>query len=907
LYTDFLWFDSVGFSTIFKVTFFSKLCLFFAGAVFFFAFAMLNLWIASKFQKAAVSLKVGAVVIFVISIILGFFSARAWITALQYFNQAYFNLADPILGKDASFYVFSLPFFLSVWKFLFACLLFTGVVVGLYYLQRIISSYFTKRVDPNTNMVYESVNIKQELSNIKRAAMVHLAVLGSLLFALLAVHHYLAIFSVMYSEKGIVVGAGYTDVYVFLPVVKILMLLAVVIALFFYVWIFYFSKDQRIKKRHIVLFVIILYVAFVFVGQFIIPSLVQSFVVSPNELNLEKPFIENNIHFTKLAYGLDTVEEEDFLVVQNISQQALEEEKETVDNIRILDWRPLSETYRQMQEIRLYYDLTGVDVDRYNIDGKYTEIMLAPRELSQEQITDDAKTWVNLHMIYSHGFGLVMSPVNNVTKEGLPDYLIKDIPPVYSQNNNKENKNDLRIDQPRIYYGELENDFIFVNTRAKEFDYPKGNANEYFNYDGKGGVMLDSSFRKFMLALRFRDVKMLLSSDITPESRVMFKRNIKEMASTITPFLMLDYDPYLVIADGRLYWIQDAYTTTNNFPYSHKVYLSPFKSINYIRNSVKIVVDAYDGDITYYVIDEKDPLMQTYTKIFPEQFKLFKHMPESLKSHIRYPENLFKIQSKIFSTYHMNDLNVFYNKEDAWDLPNEIYGAGQKVVVEPYYIIIKLPEEKKEEFVLMTSFTPIKKDNMVSWLAARSDGQNYGKLLLYKFPKDKLIYGPLQVEAKIDQDAYISQQLTLWSQQGSRVTRGNLMVLPIKNSILYIEPLYLQAENGQLPELKRVIVSDGERVVMEKDTKTALESLFGKAATDKERTDNKGKTYNKEKADKNIIEKREERNEKDSAQLIEDANNYYVAIETAMREGDWQKLGENFDLLGNVLEELLPD
>jgi len=486
-------------------------------------------------------------------------------------------------------------------------------------------------------------------------------------------------------------------------------------------------------------------------------------------------------------------------------------------------------------------------------------------------------------MVYTHGFGAVMSPVNSVTKEGMPNYLIKDIPPTYAVD-----AKELRIDVPQVYYGEMDNDFVLTNTRTQEFDYPKGDDNEYIHYDGTGGVTMDSFAKKLLMAIRFADVKIMLSSEITPVSKIMFERSIQNRISKITPFLLLDNDPYIVISDGRLFWIQDAYTVTGNFPYSEK-----YGSINYIRNPVKIVVDAYNGDVTYYIHDTgasagtNDPIITTYARIFPDQFKSFDKMPESLKSHTRYPEDLFKVQSAIYNTYHMDNVNVFYNKEDAWQIPREVYGTGQPTPVEPYYIIIKLPGEDKEEFVMMSSFTPIRKDNMVAWLAARSDGDNYGELLLYKFPKDKLVYGPLQIEAKFDQDSVISQQLTLWSTQGSSVARGNLLVIPIEDSILYIEPLYIQADAGQLPELKRVLVSDGVRVVMEKDLKTALASLFGRT-----RPTGPG-----------IAEDGYEYGEKSTEELITEAQERYDAILDSMGT-NWTAFGENFDRLGEVLEEL---
>jgi len=558
-----------------------------------------------------------------------------------------------------------------------------------------------------------------------------------------------------------------------------------------------------------------------------------------------------------------------------MTPEILSNASDTLDNVRILDWRPLTQTYKQTQEMRLYYDLSGIDIDRYDINGSYTEVMIAPREMNQERL--QAKTWVNLHLVYTHGFGVVMSPVNSVTKEGMPNYLIKDIPPVYTVPDE-----ELQIDVPQIYYGELDNNFVLVNTRTSEFDYPMGDTNEYIYYDGRGGVKLDSSTKELLMAMRFADIKIMLSGEITPESRIMFERSIEERISKITPFITLDEDPYLVISDGRLFWILDAYTVTGNFPYSEK-----YGSINYVRNSVKIVVDAYNGDVTYYIADTTDPIIVTYAKIFPGHFKSFDLMPDGLKKHVRYPEDLFNVQSAIYNTYHMDNVKVFYNKEDAWQIPNEVYGTGQQVPVDPYYIIIKLPGEVKEEFVLMRSVTPIKKDNMVAWLAARSDEDYYGELLLYKFPKEKLVYGPLQIEAKFDQDAVISQQLTLWSQQGSRVTRGNLLVIPIEDSILYIEPLYIQAETGQLPELKRVLVSDGERVVMEEDLDKALVALFGETRPD-------------------TVEAVVYEGEKSTEVLITEAQIYYDAILDSMGK-NWTAFGENFDKLGEVLGELGSD
>lgn len=883
LLTDYWWFDALGFKDIFMISLKAKFTLFIISAAAFLVFALINLAISTKLNKSIVPFKIKFAIALFISLLVGFFTYNKWFTVLQYLNQTPFSLQDPIFFKDVAFYIFSLPFILFIWKFVLVCIILTTILVALDYLQSFISGLIKpakpQKLSPEGIPEGVPFSFKELFAKITRAGMVHTAVLASFFFILLAVKHYFTRFSIMYSEQGIVVGAGYTDVVVFLPIIKILMVMAIIIAALFYIWIFYISKHKEVRKRHILAYVIILYLIVFFIAPTIIPGLIQALKVSPNEINLEKPYIENNIEFTKIAYNLQDVEEKDFSVEMSLTPEILEQASETLDNARILDWRPLTQTYKQTQEIRLYYDLSNIDIDRYTIEGKYTEVMLSPREMNQDQITDNAKTWMNLHMVYTHGYGVVMSPVNEVTDEGMPEYLVKDIPPIYNVD-----EPSLIIDNPRVYYGEIDNNYVLVNTETAEFDYPKGNTNEYVNYDGEGGVLLDTFLKKLFMALRFMDIKILLSDDLTKESKIMFARHIQERISRITPFLGLDYDPYLVIADGKLYWIQDAYTVTGNFPYSEK-----FNGFNYIRNSVKIVVDAYDGDVTYYIIDEEDPLMATYANIYPEQFKSFDEFPESLKSHIRYPEDLFSVQSYIYSTYHMEDATVFYNKEDAWDIPYEVYGTGQQISVDPYYIIMKLPEEEKEEFVLMTSFTPISKDNMIAWMAARSDGDDYGKLLLYKFPKDKLVYGPLQVEAKFDQDSEISQQITLWSQQGSRVTRGNLLVIPIDDSLLYIEPLYIQAETGQLPELKRVLVSDGEKVVMEKNLADALEALFGKAKVTVTTITEEGEEITEERSNE---------------QLIAQAQEYYEEMLTSMEEKDWAAYGENFDNLGDVLGEL---
>lgn len=851
LLTDYWWFSALGLSELFVTPLVAQLWIIIGTFVLVMGVLMGNFAIARTESPWRVKLIVSAL----IALFIGFVARTAWLDVLAYFNAQPFGISDPIFGMDVSFYVFTLPVLNLVWSLLFVTILISIVAVALDYLRGTLSELFRPSVEivdgpkPTARKVFK---------RLQGRPLLHLTTLGAIAFILLAIRHYLARYTIMFSESGIVVGAGYTDVHVYLPVMFVLMLVASLIA----VSIFFLARGKR--RRYLALEIGV-YLVLLLLAPTLVPGVIQSLVVSPNELNLEKPYIEHNIAFTRLAYGLENVTTLPF-EPEPLTRDRLDAAPATIDNIRLLDWRPLTQTYKQTQEIRLYYDLSGIDVDRYALSEGTRQVMIAPRELDQEQIAENAKTWVNLHMVYTHGYGAVVSPVNEVTPEGLPAYLVKDIPPVASDP-------ALEITEPRIYYGERDNQYVLVNTETEEFDYPEGSANQYTQYSGTGGVELSSFTRSFFMMLRFTDLKILLSGDVTDESRILFRRNIQERISTLAPFLSLDRDPYIVIHEGRLVWIQDAYTTTGRFPYSERS-----GRINYIRNSVKVVVDAYNGDVQFYVADE-EPIIATYRAIFPDVFKPLREMPETLRAHLRYPQDLLEIQSGIYSIYHMENPTVFYNKEDAWEVPNEIYGTGQRIRMEPYYVIMDLPgDDRGAEFILMTPFTPIRKDNMISWLAARSDPGVYGSLLLYQFPKDQLVYGPSQVEAKIDQDSEISEQLTLWSQQGSRVTRGNLLVIPVENSILYVEPLYIQAETGQLPQLKRVIVSDGERVVMEETLGESLDALFGRSTRP---------------SDPGI-----------PGTLLAQAQQYYDDIDAAMRSGDWAGIGDGLDNLGRVLSEL---
>jgi len=605
----------------------------------------------------------------------------------------------------------------------------------------------------------------------------------------------------------------------------------------------------------------------------IYPEIMQRAVVLPNEGTKERPYILNNIEATRVAYGLDKIKEEEFPVKEEISLEDIEKNEDTIRNIRLWDWRPIKQTLKQIQAIRLYYDFNSVDVDRYYFNGNYQQVMVSPRELDKDKIPEQARTWVNEVLTYTHGYGVVVNPVNKISGEGLPELLIKDIPPVSSVN--------LTITRPEIYYGEITKGYVIVKTKAKEFDYPKGDENVYSTYAGNGGMPVSSLWRRILFSIKYSNMQILLTTNLTPESRIMINRNIKERVNKVAPFLGYDKDPYMVISkEGKLFWIQDAYTISSNYPYSTPVAGGYF---NYIRNSVKVVIDAYNGTMDFYIIDQKDPVAEVYKNIFPQLFKNFDQMPEDLKEHIRYPKDLFQVQAELYSTYHMTDPDVFYNKEDYWNVPNEIY-AENEIKMEPYYIVTRLPGHEREEFILMTPFTPSTKNNMIAWLAAKNDQPEYGNLIVYKFPKEKLIFGPMQIEARIDQNSEISQQLTLWGQKGSTVIRGNLLVIPIEESIIYVEPLYLRAEMGEIPELKRVIVSNGSDVVMGNNLEEALEKLFAGSFIERE-----------------IVVTGEEKTLKD---LIKEAAGYYESAQEFAREGNWSKYGEELQKLEQTLKLL---
>ena len=775
---------------------------------------------------------------------LGFAFSQEWARVLSAFYATPFGRHDPLFHLDIGFYVFEMPLLklLRFWSLdIFA---FTFIGVTLFYLlnnNSVSNAYFT------------GFTTQQ-----KR----HLSALAACFLIAVVFGYGLACFGLLYSQRSITYGAGYVDTHVQFPANLILMIaasllsLACLIGAFFPQWLdpLRFSQNRpRLWGQSVLRVSVIIFCGASFWVEQFLPTVVQHLGVEPNELRRETPYILRTIAATRSAFGLDKIEARTFNPESFLTLEDLIKNKTTLNNIRLWDRRPLLETNRQLQQIRLYYSFPDADIDRYTLlnpqgESFKQQVLVAARELDYNSVPPEAQTWVNEHLVYTHGYGFTLSPVNTIGDGGLPAYFIKDIGGTTSGNTALDITSDavrasIPISQPRIYYGGLTYTYIMTHTQVQELDYPSGNENVYTVYDGTGGVVLDSAWKRFLFAVYLRDWQMLLTRNFLPETRLLFRRSVKDRIQTIAPFLTYDADPYLVIANADLgdvngkivdtapaekrenrnylYWIIDAYTTTEAYPYSDPGE-HPY---NYIRNSVKVVVDAYNGTVTFYVADQSDPLIQTWEKIFPNLFHSLKEMPISMQSHIRYPSHLFNVQSERLLTYHMTDAQVFYNREDQWQIPQEIYG-GEEQQVESYYLIMRLPTEDSEEFILLTPFTPVSRSNLIAWLAGRSDGADYGRLLLYQFPKQRLIYGPEQIEARINQDPLISQQISLWNRQGSRAIQGNLLVIPLEKSLLYVEPLYLEAEKNSLPTLVRVILAYENRIIMAETLEEGLQQIL---------------------------------------------------------------------------------
>jgi uncharacterized membrane protein (UPF0182 family) len=808
LYTDWLWFQEVGFTTVFTTRLQLSGWLFIGLGAVVFVFLFINLSVAARTAppdvlweledqlglpgRAILEPLVRRLLLPVIAVIAFFAGARAtgsWPTVLEYVNRTPFNQTDPLFGRDLGFYFFVLPF----WRLLYAWS--TALVAGTLIL--VAAVYVLQR----------SLVLTARGPRLAAGARTHLLGLAAVLLLVRAVGFWLDRFDLLYAPRGFVFGASYSDVHASLPVLQWLVVLAVLCAAACVFQMF------RPGWRFLVAGLVVLVVLWV-AGLGIAPALLQSYRVKPNELVYERPYIENNIRMTRQAYALDRVAEKDFAAEDNLTPAALERNNLTIKNIRLWDHRPLLTTYGKLQEIRTYYKFRDVDVGRYTLNGEYRQVTLSARELSYRDLP--SRGWINEHLTYTHGYGLVVGPVNRISPEGLPEFFIKDIPPAGTGGMPK-------ITRPEIYYGEIGNEYVLVRTRSQELDYPSGDQNVYTRYEGRGGIPINSLLRKAAFAARFGALNLLLSNDLTPESRVMIYRDIGARVQEAAPFLKFDRDPYLVIAaDGRLVWMIDGYTTSERYPYA-----TPVRGFNYIRNSVKATVDTYHGTVSYYIADTEDPVIRTYAKAFPGLLKPLAEMPKDLQAHIRYPEDLFAVQARMYATYHMQDPQVFYNKEDLWVIPR-LPQEGRDREMEPYFMIMRLPGERKEEFVLLSGFNPSGRDNMIALMVARMDPPQYGGLIAYQFPKQKLVFGPRNIQARINQDPVISQQIALWNQQGSRVITGSLLAIPIDQSLIYVQPLYLAAaEQGALPELRRVVVAYGNQIAMEPTLEAALARIFG--------------------------------------------------------------------------------
>ena len=805
-------------------------------------------------------------------------TSNLWYKILEYRNSTDFNVNDPIFNKDMSFYVFKLPFFQQLYSI--GLLILIILAIATFALFIILFALKGRQGVYTEEDNIKNINIKTISKDFISMASKQLSIVVGIFFMLLAGGFYLKTFTLLYSPTGIVYGAGYTDLNVTLWLYRISMVVSLIAGIL----IILAGYRRKIKLALVGPLALIVITLLGNIGA----VAVENLIVSPNELVKEEPFIVNNIEYTQKAYGLDKIEKKDFPVEQNITAESIEKNDITINNIPINDYRPTTSMYNSLQGFRRYYEFRGMDVDRYYIDGQYTQVFLAARELNQDKIEESSKSWINLHLKYTHGFGAAVSPVNRVNEVGQPELILKDIPPTGSE--------DLKIDEPRIYFGELTNDYVITNTNTKEFDYPSGDDNEEYIYTGDGGIPM-GFLNRMLFALNQGSLRIILSNDVNANSKILINRNIIDRVQKIAPFFEYDKDPYLVINEGKLYWIIDAFTTSDSYGYSQ-----PFgtNSFNYIRNSVKVVIDAFNGKTTFYQIDREDPISTTYGKIYPDLLKDIEEMPEGIKDHIRYSQTLFDIQSDMYRTYHMENPTVFYNKEDLWQISKQIYGSGEEETIESTHIIMKDPDGEDEEFMLMVPYTPRDKDNMVSWMAALNDKDNYGKLVVYRFPKQKLVYGPMQVEKRIDQDTLIAKELTLLDQQGSNVIRGNLLTIPIDESLLFVEPIYLESSGGErnLPEVKRVIVAYENRIVMEESLEEALNIVFGKSQEEKpgEKPGEEPQSPGEEGpplAEDETIE-----------DLVQKANELFNKAEEAQRQGNWAEYGKYLSQLQDILKNL---
>lgn len=846
---------------------------------------------------------------------------RLWFEILKFGNSTDFNIADPIFNLDISFYIFKLELITHVNQIIIGVIVAFIILTVLFYMlllstrrpkifeqpegteyeytesgeQRYTGNFtqgfgsFGQNINDALGGMFKGFTPpprrggstqldKDNLKQLVTIASKQIKVLSVIFFLMVGVNFWLKQYQLLYSGTGVLYGAGFTDINVTLWVYRALVVLSVVAAVTFVMGM----QKKSIKMMLATpLIMIILSVAGTGMALF-----VQNIFVSPDEINKESPYLQNNISYTQYAYNLQNISITEFEASNTLTKEDILNNMGTISNIRINDFEPAEKFYNQAQSIRTYYQFNDVDVDRYMINGEYTQTFLSAREIDESNPVMVNQPWLSKHLKYTHGYGITLSRVDKVTESGQPDMLIKSIPPI-------SEVDEITIDRPEIYFGELTNNYVITNTDELEFDYPSGDKNVYSTYEGNAGINLNI-FNRILFAIREQSLKILVSNNIDSDSKILINRNIKTRVQTIAPFLSYDQDPYIVTVDGKLYWMLDAYTYSSYYPYSEP--FDPENKVNYIRNSIKIVVDAYNGDTSFYMVDSDDPIAQTLKKIYPKLVKDFDEMPENLKKHIRYPNRLFSIQAGIYTKYHMNDVKVFYQSEDRWEISQNIYGIEPQLMTPTYYIM-KLPGEEKEEFINSIPYTPYGKKNMTGLLVARNDGENYGEIILFRLPKSKIIYGPMQVEGFIDQETDISKEFSLWNSAGSSYTRGEMFVIPIEDSLVYVEPIYLEATNSSLPEVKRVIIYYNDRIAYEPTLAQALDTMFGEGS---------GSPLNGEAADEpggTSAEKPEEGILNTDA-LIRKAVDAYNNAVSAQEKGDWSAYGDYLRELEGFLNKL---
>jgi uncharacterized protein len=828
IYLSALWFESLGYTSVFWYVFKVKVALFAGSAILtallLFATFLLfqRLFGAYAFEKRTIILNnqpfqfspakfirpLGWLVSGLFGLIYGFSLKDHWRQFALFWNQPPTGTPDPIFGKSLGFYLFSLPLYdlISSWllgvTFIILCAALGYSLLGL----------------PQTVL-------KPSVRWSSGAAFRGLCCALALFLLVLSWRTYLSRFPLLWDDHPTFSGVTYTDAHYTLPALLFVSVALIIAAIVLLVNAF------AVRRFSLLLIALALPVVTYVVGVLFIPSYVQSFIVKPNEIDRETPYISHNLEWTRRGFGLDQIELREFEAENSIAALDLPNNRDSLENIRLWDWRALQDTLRQIQAIRTYYDFPDVDVDRYLIGGHTRQMMMAPREINDSKFLPTSRNWSNDRLIYTHGYGVTMNSANGFTPEGLPQFVLSNMP-VQSA------APEIKITRPEIYFGELTDRYVYVKTRQNEFDYPQGDANATTTYGGTGGIRIGNRLRRMLLAWGIGDLsKLPFSDNVTSESRVLIHRNIRELVNGVAPYLTYDNDPYIVVDnEGRLFWMLDAFTESDYFPYSthHDV---AGNSLNYIRNSVKVTIDAYNGTVRFYVFDNQDPIIAAYRRIFPNLFLDASQMPADLRAHVRYPETLVRAQGEVYSLYHTQNPKVFFQREDVWSVAQQVTldreNKKQTAPIDPYYVLMQLPgEQQKNEFVLILPFTPASRNNMIGWMAGRSDGDNYGKLLVYNFPKSRVIDGPVQIEARIDQNAQLSGQFTLWNQQGSRVIRGHLLVIPIGRSLIFVEPVYLQAERSPMPELRLVVLATQEKLGYGQTFAEAMNSLFGEASKD---------------------------------------------------------------------------